>query len=177
MYRVAVGRSRGVRGPDGLEMGIAVVIIATLMVMAAWFGTHLIPMAQAVDAVSLASGPKTNEIIYHAVHGRWPSPDNPHMIGDNGNGRYARNLTLDAGGVITAELVLDPLAGIRATASAAGARTIHGSLSFRPELLGTRDAPAIVFVCGYAKPVRGPAAMSGVNKTTIDRKFLPPFCR
>jgi hypothetical protein len=160
-----------------MEMGIAVAIIATLMVMAAWFGMRLIPMAQTVDAVSLASGPKTNEVIYHAVHGRWPSPDNPHMIGDNGNGRYARHLTLDAGGVITAELVLDPVAGSRVAASATGARIIHGSLSFRPELLGNRDAPTIVFICGYAKPVMGRAATSGVNKTTLDRKFLPPFCR
>jgi hypothetical protein len=160
-----------------MERGFVGVIIAIVMVMAAWFGMRLIPMTQTLDALSLASGPKYNEVIYHAVHGRWPPPDNPYMIGDNGKGRYVKNLTLDGGGVITAELVLHPLAGIGATASGTGADTIHGSLSFRPELLGARDAPTIVFLCGYAKPVMDPAATNGANGTTLDKPSLPPFCR
>ncbi|MGH8184033.1 MAG: hypothetical protein ACREPH_10280 [Rhodanobacteraceae bacterium] len=152
-------------------------IIAIVMIMAMWFGMRLIPMVQTLDALSLASGPEYNEVIYHAVHGRWPPADNPYMIAGDGKGLYTNNLTLNEGGVITAQLALSPVSMIGAAPFATGAGTIHGSLSFRPELLGSRDAPTVSFLCGYAKPVVGRAATSGANKTTLERKFLPPFCR
>lgn len=152
-------------------------IIAIVMITATWFGMRLVPMAQTLDAVSLASGPQYNEIIYHAVHGRWPSADNPYMIAGTGKSNYVNHLTLGAGGVITAQLMIGPAQAHAAGPSARGADSIHGSLSFRPEWLGSRDAPAITFLCGYAQPVVGATATSGTNMTTMDKQVLPPFCR
>jgi hypothetical protein len=177
LHRVTIGRSREVRGPDGMETGMAVVIIAIVMIMALWFGMRLIPMAQTLDALSLASGPESNEIIYHAEHGRWPPADNPYMIAGKGGGLYTNNLMLDGDGAITAELTLGLLPAIGAARSTSATDSIQGSLSFRPELLGTPDVSTITFLCGYAKPVVDSAATSSANRTTLDRKILPPFCR
>ena len=177
LHQVSVGRSREVRGPDGMEMGIAVVIVAIVISMATWFGMRLIPMVQTLDAVSLASGPACNEIIYHAVHGRWPPSGDPTMIAGNNKGLFVNQLALGVDGVITARLTIGAAQAIRAGPSAAGTNSIRGSLSFRPELLGSRDAPTITFICGYAQPVVGSAATSRTNLTTLDVQVLPPFCR
>lgn len=179
LHRVTIGRSREVRGPDGMEAGIAAVIIATVMIMAIWFGTRLLPMAQTLDALSLASLPESNEVIYHAMHGRWPPADNPYMIASNSRGLYTNNLRLDGDGIITAQLTIGPFRGLigGAAPSAAGADTTQGSVSFRPESLGVRDAQTIVFLCGYAKPVVDTAETSDTNRTTLNQTFLPPFCR
>lgn len=177
LHRVTIGRSREVRGPDGLERGFVGIVITVLMAMGVWFGMQLVHITQTLDAITLASGPETNEVIYYAVHGRWPSPDNPYMIAGNDKGRYTNSLTLDEGGIITAKLALRPISLIGTTPSDTGAGTLHGSLSFRPELLGARDAPTISFLCGYAKPAASAAATIGVNRTTLDKQFLPPFCR
>lgn len=177
LHRVTVGRSREVRGPDGMEVVIAAVIVAVVTSMAGWFGMRLIPMVQTLDAVSLASGPAYNEIIYHAVHGRWPSPDDPTIIAGNHKGSYVSNLTLGKDGVITTQLAMNAGPAFGAAPADTGANTIHGALSFRPQLLGSRDAPTITFLCGYAQPVAGSAAASGADMTTLDKQILPPFCR
>lgn len=177
LHRVTVGRSREVRGPDGLEMGIAIVLITIVMSMAVWFGMRLIPMVQTLDALSLATGPAYNEIIYHAVHGRWPPADDATIVAGNNKSVYVKNITLDGDGVITAHVALGAVPKFGSAPPAAGTDTIHGSLSFRPELLGSRDAPTVTFLCGYAQPVVDPVAPSGTNLTTLDKQFLPPFCR
>ena len=177
LHRVTVGRSREVRGPDGIEMGIAVVIITIVMIMAMWFGMRLISMVQTLDALFVASGPAYNEIIYHAVHGRWPTADDPNIIDGNDKTLHVNNLTLGADGVITARLTIGPTPAIRLGPSAKGADIIHGALSFRPELLGSRDSPTITFLSGYAKPIGDSAAADDTNLTTLDKHVLPPFCR
>ena len=177
LHQVTIGRSREVRGPDAMESGIVGVIIAGVMVVAVWFGMRLIPTVQTLDAVSLASGPAYNEIIYHAVHGRWPPADDPTIIAGNHQGSYVSNLTLGKDGVITAQLAIGAVAAFETASSATDPKTIHGALSFRPELLGSRDAPAISFLCGYARSVVDPAATSANNLTTLDEQVLPPFCR
>lgn len=160
-----------------MEMGIAAVIIAVVMSMAVWFGMRLIPMVQTLDAVSLASGPAYNEIIYHSVHGHWPPADNPTIIAGNNKGSYVSNLTLGKDGVITAQLAIGAVPAFEAASSVFDAEAIHGALSFRPELLGSRHAPTVTFLCGYAQPVVGSAATSGANMTKLDKRVLPPFCR
>ena len=177
LYRITIGRSRELRGPDSMERGVVGVIIAIIVIMAMWFGARLIPMVKTLDAVSLASGPAYNEIIYRAVHGRWPPAGNPTIIAGNNRGSYVSNLTLGKDGVLTAQLAIGAVPAFETASSATDAKAIHGALSFRPELLGSRDAPTMTFLCGYAQPVVGPAATSGTNMTTLDKQILPPFCR
>ncbi|MEO9080294.1 MAG: hypothetical protein ABI268_13425 [Rhodanobacter sp.] len=152
-------------------------IIAVVMSMALWFGMRVMPMVQTLDPVSLASGPIYNEIIYHAVHGRWPSAGDPTIVAGSNKSTYVKNFTLDGNGVVTAHVALGAIPGFGSASSAAAANTIHGSLSFRPELLGSRDAPTVTFLCGYAQPVADPVATIGSNRTTLDKRVLPPFCR
>lgn len=160
-----------------MEMGVVAVIIAVVMVMAACFGRQLFPMVRTLDALSLASGPAYNEVVYHAVHGRWPSADNPTIVTHTSRGSHVSRLTLGEDGVITAQLMVDAAHSNAATPSAAGVHTVPAALSFRPQLLGSRDAPTITFLCGYAQPVVGQAASVGTNMTTLRKQDLPPFCR
>lgn len=177
MHRVVIGRTRELRGPDALEQGMAGLAIAVAMTVAVWFGTQLAHMTQTLDAVTLASGAELNEIVYHSVHGQWPSPDDPNIISKSSHGHHAEKLSLGGDGVITAELALGStsISGALDTADAPGAT--HGYLSFRPELLGSRAAPTATFLCGYAKPIAAAIATRGANRTTLARKDIPPFCR
>ena len=160
-----------------MEMGIAALIIASVMMMAVWFGMRLIPMTQTLGAVSMASGPATNEIIYHAVHGHWPNAGDQTILAGNTKGSWVNDLALGEDGVITAQLTIGSVPTISGLPLATAANAIGGSLSFRPQLLGSRDAPTITFLCGYASPVVSSAATSGTNLTTLDKHLLPPFCR
>lgn len=176
-HRISIGRTREVRGPDALEGGFAGMIIAVAMAVALWFGIHLVPMAQTLDAVSLADGSQINAVIYYAEHGRWPSPGNRDIVAADGEGIYAKHLALSDGGVITAELTLDPAQGVLTGHGARLPSSIHGFLSFRSELFGSKDAPSISFLCGYAKPVEGAIETTAANRTTLPRRDLPPSCR
>ncbi|MEO8810454.1 MAG: hypothetical protein ABI386_09440 [Rhodanobacter sp.] len=156
---------------------MAGVIIAVVMMMAMALGVRLIPMVRTLDALSLASGPATNEIIYHAVHGRWPPPGDSTIIAGNKKSSFVKSLALGRDGVITAQVALGPVPAFGAARTATGPEAIHGVLSFRPQLLGSRDAPTITFLCGYAQSVDDPVATSVANTTTLDKHILPPFCR
>lgn len=178
LHRVTIGRTREVRGPDAIERAFVGVIIAAAMAIAVWFGMQLVGMVQTLDAVSLAAGPKLDMTIYRAVHGRWPSADNARTTAVNGHGLFSRNVTVGENGVITVELTLRTAWPLGITRAATDAEAVHGFLSFRPVLLGSRDAPTITYLCGYAQPVVTPAAaLATNNKTTLDPKYLPPFCR
>lgn len=176
-HRIVIGRSREVRGPDALERGFAGLIIAAAMVIAVWFGIQLVQMTQTLDAVSLAGGPQINAVLYHAVRGRWPSAGNQDIIAANGQGSYVEHLTLGEGGVITAELMLGPAQGVLTGRGARLPSSMQGFLSFRPELLGSKDEPVMTFLCGYAKPVAGAVETAAANRTTLPRRYLPPLCR
>jgi hypothetical protein len=178
LHRVTIGRTREVRGPDGLERGVVGIIIAAVAAIAVWFGVQLVCTTQTLDAISLASGAEINAITYRAVHGRWPPAGTPDIIATGTRSHYVKRLALSRDGVITGEVTLGPVQGImtRPGGRVTGT-TIHGLLSFRPELLGSHDAPSIVFLCGYARPVADPAGVSGANRTTLPRQYLPPFCR
>ncbi|WP_276967265.1 hypothetical protein [Metallibacterium scheffleri] len=176
-HQITIGRTREVRGPDALEQGFAGMVIAVAMVIAVWFGIQLAQMTQTLDAVSVAGGPQINAVIYHAVHGRWPSSRNRDIVAADSNGNYVEHLALGEGGVITAELRLGPALGVLTGHGARLPSSIHGFLSFRPELLGSKDAPSISFLCGYAKPVAGAIETTTANRTTLPKKYLPPFCR
>jgi hypothetical protein len=176
-HRIIIGRSREVRGPDALERGFAGIIIAVAMVMAIWFGLRLIAMTQAIEAVSLASGPQINAVLYRAEHGRWPSPGDRNIVAADNHGAYVRRLMLGAGGVVTAQMSLGPARGMLAVHGAGVRGSISGLLSFRPELLGSQDAPSISFLCGYAKPLAGAFDGGADNPTSLPPKYLPPFCR
>ncbi len=175
-HRVTIGRSREVRGPDALERGFASMIIAVAMVIAVGFGVRLIQMTQTLDAVSIVRGAQINAIVHHAEYGRWPSPGDRHIAAAHTHGSYVEHLALGDGGVITAELTLAPRA-ILGGGAASGPDRVHGLLSFRPELLGSKDAPGISFLCGYATRDAGAIGSTGANQTTLPRKFLPPYCR
>lgn len=175
-HRVTLGRSREVRGPDALERGFAGMIIAVAMVIAVGFGVQLIQMTQTLDAVSIVRGAQINAIVYHAEYGRWPAPGDRHIAAGNVHGSYVEHLTLGDGGVITAELTLAPRATLGGGA-ASGPGSLHGFLSFRPELLGSKEAPSISFLCGYATRDAGAIGSIAANQTSLPRKFLPPYCR
>lgn len=177
LHRIVIGRSREVRGPDALESAVVGVIVVVVMMVAMEFGVRATLMAQTLDAVSFARGAQVNAVIYYAEHGRWPAPGSPDIVGADGRGSFFEQLTLDEGGAMTAELALG---GIRAVPDGNGIRAsgkLRGSLSFRPELLGARDAPSISFLCGYAKPMAGAVAAGAVNRTSMSPDYLPPFCR
>jgi hypothetical protein len=176
-HRITIGRTREVRGPDALEGGFAGMIIAVAMVIAVWLGIQLVQMTQTLDAVSVTGGSQINAIIYHAERGRWPSPGYRDIVAVHSNGNYVEHLALGEGGVITAELTLGPSQGVLSGRGARLPNSIHGFLSFRPELLGSKDAPSISFLCGYAKPVTGAIETTAAGQTTLPRKYLPPFCR
>lgn len=175
-YRVTIGRSREVRGPDALERGFVGIIIVAAMVIAVGFGIRLIQMTQTLDAVSLVRGAQINAIVYHAEYGRWPAPGDRHIAAANAHGPYVDHLTLGDGGVITAELTLAPRA-IPGGGAVSGPGSHHGFLSFRPELLGSKDAPGISFLCGYATRDAGAIGSIAANQTSLPRKYLPPYCR
>ena len=176
-HRISIGHTREVRGPDALEVGFAGMIIAVAMAVAVFFGIQLAQMTQTLDAVSVVEGPQFNAVIYYAEHGRWPSPGSQAIVAADGEGIYAKHLALSDGGVITAELTLDPAQGVLTGHGARLPSSIHGFLSFRPELLGSKDAPSISFLCGYAKPVEGAIETTAANRTTLPRRDLPPSCR
>jgi len=153
------------------------VIVVVVMAIAMGFGVRVMFMAQTLDAVSFARGAQVNAVVYRAEHGRWPAPGSQDIVGADSHGSFFKRLTLDEGGVITAELELDPT---RAGAAGSGVRvpdSLRGFLSFRPELLGSRDAPSISFLCGYAKPIAGVVETGAVDLTSVPREYLPPFCR
>jgi hypothetical protein len=56
LHRVTIGRTREVRGPDGMEMGIASVIMAGVVIMAMAFGARLVAMAQTLNSWLAARG-------------------------------------------------------------------------------------------------------------------------
>lgn len=177
LHRITIGRTREVRGPDALEGSVVGVIVVVVMAIAMWFGVRLVLMAQTLDAVSVVRGAQVNAVVYHAEHGRWPAPGSRDIIGADPHGSFFKHLTLDEGGVITAELTLDPT---RAGAVGSGVRVpgnLQGFLSFRPELLGSRDAPSISFLCGYAKPIAEVVETGAVDRTSMPGEYLPPFCR
>lgn len=174
LHRVTIGRSRELRGPDALERGFAGVIITLALLLAGWGGAQAMRMSETLEAVSLASGPENDLIVYHAEHGQWPAPGQAGVIGNNINGLHVRTLSLAEDGVLTAALALGR---VRYQRDAGIANPIHADLSFRPELLGAADAPTIVFLCGDAAPVAGAATTPGKNRTTLAPKYLPPFCR
>ncbi|HZX72323.1 MAG TPA: hypothetical protein VFE77_16070 [Rhodanobacter sp.] len=177
LHRITIGRTREVRGPDAFEQGVAGVIVAVVTAFAGWFGVQLVHMTQTLDAVTFARGAQINAVIYHAVQGRWPSPGDRNVVAADSHGDYVTHLALGEGGVITAELTLGPVPVILTRGFGPVSGSAHGFLSFRPELLGSKDAPSISFLCGYAKPVAGAIESSAVNQTTLPRKYLPPFCR
>lgn len=177
LHRITIGRTREVRGPDALERGAVGLIVVVVMAVAMWFGVRLMLMAQTLDAVSVARGAQVNAVVYHAEHGRWPTPDSQGIIGADLHGSFFKHLTLGEGGVITAELTLGSTPAVTAADDVHAPSDLQGLLSFRPELLGSKDAPSISFLCGYAKPTAGALAAGTGGRTTVPRKYLPPFCR
>jgi hypothetical protein len=177
LHRTAIGRTREVRGPDALELVVARVIVAVVVVIAAGFGSRLKLMAQTLDALSLAWAQQVNLRVYFAEHGRWPSAGDSNVLGDARKGSHVEDLTLAEGGVITAQVSLGQSlpVGKRDGASATGG--VQGRLSFRPELMGSAEEPAISFLCGYALSAAGTVETDAVNRTTLPEKYLPPFCR
>jgi hypothetical protein len=176
-YRTVIGRSRELRGPDALELGFAGMIVAVAMMVAVWFGIQLVRMTQTLDAVTLARGAQINAFLYRAAHGRWPPAGARDIVVGAGKGNYVEHLVLGEGGVVTAELTLGPAPGGQAGRGVRSPGRIHGFVSFRPELLGSQDAPAISFLCGYAAPVAGAVGTTAAGHTTLARADLPPSCR
>lgn len=174
---MVIGRTREVRGPDALERGFAGIVIAVATAIAGWYGTQLMQMSQALEAVTTVRAGEINAVVYHAVHGRWPSPGNRHIVPTGNHGTYVKQLVLGEGGTFNAELTLDARPVILAGLGLRGPRSTRGFLSFRPELFGSKDAPTVSFLCGYAKPVDGAFKTGVTNRTTLPRNYLPPFCR
>jgi hypothetical protein len=178
LHHVTVGRTREVRGPDALERGFVGVIIVAVISIGAVFGARAVRMSDTLDAVSLASGIEAAAVVHYAVHGRWPAANDTNVIGKHVEGTYATHAALGNDGVITVDMALDAArAGWPKTGFAAAEAPAYGKLSFRPELLGTRDAPTITYLCGYEKPVAGAVAEMAANPTTLARDDLPPLCR
>lgn len=175
-YRVTIGRTRETRGPDAFERAAAGLICAAISVAALSFAIHPIRMAQTLDAVSLATGPETDALVHLAVHGNWPAPDNRGVALRNVTGRYVSGMQAGADGAINATLSYGtlPLPGRPRETEATAT---HGTLSFRPVLLGARDAASITWLCGYARPPAGALADDTLNATTLPRQNLPPSCR
>jgi hypothetical protein len=175
LHRTTIGRTRELRGPDALELGIVGIVVAGVTVMAAGFGSRLMLMTQSLDAITLARAPQVNASVYRAEHGRWPPAGDGNILGKAREGQHVQDLTLADGGVITAQLSLvRPLPGGNGRGAAGD---LQGQLSFRPELLGSREEPAVSFLCGYARPVAGTVEAGAVNRTTLPEEYLPPFCR
>lgn len=172
LHRVTIGRTREVRGPDALERGFVGLIIAAASAVAVAFAIHSVRMVQSLDAISLASGAETDAIVHRAVHGAWPSADDPGVTPGNATRNYVTHMRLGAHGLITATLAAAPAYG-----AGSGQSPSRGVLAFRPELLGSADAPAITYLCGYAQPVAGGAVGNIANPTTLAQPDLPPFCR
>lgn len=172
LHRVTIGRTREVRGPDALERAFVGLIIAVAAMVAVAFAIHSLRMVQSLDAISLASGAETDAIVHRAVHGAWPAADEPGVTSGGASGHYVTRVRLVANGLVTANLAAAPTYG-----AGSRPRTSRGVLAFRPELLGSADAPAITYLCGYAKPVAGGTIGNTPNPTTTAKPDLPPFCR
>lgn len=160
-----------------MELGFAGLTISLASVVAVWFGVQLIQVTETLDALSVATGPQTEAIVYRAVHGRWPSPGDARIASSANSGIYARHMALQEGGVITADMQLG-----RTTWSGPGTDPrvqggSRGRLSFRPELLGSKDLPSVSYLCGYARPTAGAVEVAAANGTTLPRNHLPPYCR
>ncbi len=174
LHRITVGRTREVRGPDAMERLAAGVVASVVVGLALGFGAHQVRMFQALDAVSLATGPTYDAIIHRALHGAWPEPADDASVGDNVQGRWVRHVVPEPYGGLTMHLTFTqaPLDNI-------GNRkpVSHGIVSMRPQWIQAGDFAAVTLLCGYAKPVPGAPAPRAVNRTTAARQDLPPFCR
>lgn len=177
LHRVTIGRTRGVRGPDGLEWGFVGLIVTAVAMVGLWFGVQFLHVVQVLDAVSLVSGTRNNLVVYRALHGTWPSPSQADVILNARRGLHVADVVLGEDGVITAEVVLGPGPPWSGTAYAPDADAIDGILSFRPELLGSPLAPSVVFHCGYADSIGQSATSAATNPSTLDPRRLPHFCR
>lgn len=173
--RIAKARSRGARGPDALELGCVSLIVAVASVIAIGFGLRLMQMTQSLDAVALARGATIDAIVYHAEHGRWPPPGD-RSVAAGEHGVYAERPVMRDSGVITGRLTLAPKVLFFGDV-ARGPNTLRGTLAFRPELLGSKDAPSIAYLCGHAAADAGAIGPVAADRTTIPRAFLPPSCR
>lgn len=151
--------------------------MAVVAVIAASFGSRAMLMVQTLDAITQAWAPQINARVYRAEHGRWPSAGDPNILGDTRKGSHVEDLTLADGGVVTAQLTLGRTRSSGNGKGVAAAGGVQGRLSFRPELLGSRNEPAISFLCGYAMPVAGTVEAEATNRTTLSATYLPPFCR
>lgn len=108
LHRVIVGRTREVRGPDALEHAAVAVCILVATVAAMIYGLHQVHMVQAIEAITLVSGPKEYNLIeYRAVRGDWPPRTDTRIVGGNRQGTYVKNITLGRGGVLTADLTFE----------------------------------------------------------------------
>lgn len=177
LHRGVIGQTRGLRGPDSIEMAFAGLIMAIVVVLATGFAGNLTTMVRTLEAVMLASGVEHGAIVYRAVHGAWPPPDQAAMITEGIATTDIEGMRLGPHGTVTAELRMEPLEGAQGTSPFSAAETVHGFLSFRPVMLGSQVAPTVVYLCGYADPVVISGVKPAVNNTTLDPGILPPFCR
>lgn len=178
LHRVTIGRTRGVRGPDALERGVVGVIIAIVMMLAVGYGVRQMRIGEVVEAVTLARGAQYDAVVYRAVHGAWPSPGHGAMAINAIEGKYVKQTRLGENGIITMRLVLGQPRLNGHAVQAGAANTAPGWLSFRPRLLGVPGYQTVTLLCGYATLPAGPTNMpSTANKTTLNKRDLPPMCR
>lgn len=176
-YNATIGRTRGVRGPDTLELVAAWAFILAVLAIPMAYGLHQARMAEMTEPVSLMNGSLNYHlIIYRSLYGRWPSAIPVEILKENGVGAYTESLQLGDHGSITAKVIfLDQW--VPSDMNPRSSNKPSGFLSFRPVVAGAEGYGSVLFLCGYASPPPGVPEPLAENRTTLADNDLPSECR
>lgn len=178
-HRKVIGRVRnGLRYPDAFELAMVGLCVLAVAVMAIGSIRHYLDMTRSTETLVLASGIKTDLIVYHATYGHWPAADSsartPTIIRSwlsTPPGRNTRSITLASNGAIIAHVALQP------DLKAAQAAHARNTLTLRPVVTGTTGFHSVLFVCGHAVLPGDLPQPATPNLTTLSNDDLPPACR
>lgn len=149
-----------------IELMVVVAIIGILASVALPAYQVYVQRSEVVEALSMASTIRENVTNYYVE--RLAFPEDNQMAGvPKSEFLIANRIT----GVVVESGAIHVTLGNKASTPLQGK-----VLTFRPAIVTGSPTSPISWLCGYDEPVPGMEAV-GMNKTDLEREFLPLACR